>query len=330
MSAVLANFRNSLPFEQPRILDLRHFGSAAMRPLLEREARVWAETMSWDYSSSAEMILRYMDAKILPGLVAMENDRPAGYAFYVYEGSKGVVGDLFAATSGGEAQDEHVRVQLAELVIETLQNTPGVDRVEAQLLVHRSGQTAKPFLQAGFRRFTRLFMELKLGPAGKRRTLVFPQVELRPWTENDFQPAGQLITQAYAGHIDSEINDQYRSLGGAMRFLNNIVRFPGCGVFDAGSSLVAVSRETGQMIGLLLCSRVREDVGHVTQVCLAPDHRGRGLGEALMNACARELARRGFQSLSLTVTENNRQAVELYRKLGFETRKMFDAFVWQQ
>ena len=55
MSAVLANFRNSVPFEQPRILDLRHFGSAAMRPLLEREAAVWAETMSWDYSGSAEM-----------------------------------------------------------------------------------------------------------------------------------------------------------------------------------------------------------------------------------------------------------------------------------
>ena len=37
-----------------------------------------------------------------------------------------------------------------------------------------------------------------------------------------------------AGHIDASINDQYRSLHGSLRFLHNIVRFPGCGVFDAG------------------------------------------------------------------------------------------------
>ena len=69
-----------------------------------------------------------------------------------------------------------------------------------------------------------------------------------------------------------------------MRFLNNIVRFPGCGVFDADSSFVAVHQPTNSLIGLILCSRVRDDVGHVTQVCLLPEHRGEGIGESLMAA----------------------------------------------
>ena len=54
------------------ILDLRHFTSADLRPLLEHEARVWSRLLAWDYRSSADMILRYVDAKILPGYAAVD------------------------------------------------------------------------------------------------------------------------------------------------------------------------------------------------------------------------------------------------------------------
>ena len=65
------------------ILDLRHFGSAELRPLLEREAATWSQRMNWDYRSSAEMILRYLDSKILPGYAAMEDGRVVGYSFFI-------------------------------------------------------------------------------------------------------------------------------------------------------------------------------------------------------------------------------------------------------
>ena len=114
-----------------------------------------------------------------------------------------------------------------------------------------------------------------------------------------------------------------------MRFLNNIVRFPGCGVFDAEASFVAIHQPTDALIGLILCSRVRDDVGHVTQVCLLPEYHGEGIGEALMSATSDALRRRRFSLLTLTVTEANQRAVELYRKLGFEEKRVFDAFVWE-
>ena len=49
------------------ILDLRHFSAQHLRYLLENETALWGRTMSWDYKPSAEMILRYIDSKILPG-----------------------------------------------------------------------------------------------------------------------------------------------------------------------------------------------------------------------------------------------------------------------
>jgi ribosomal protein S18 acetylase RimI-like enzyme len=283
--------------------------------------------MAWDYRSSAEMILRYIDSKILPGYVAIENGRIAGYSFFVYEGNKGVIGDLFVSVQD-KTQARNLRSQLLTHVIETLQQTPGIHRVEAQLLVHLSGEVSEPFMREGFQSFPRLFMGLPLN--AKSYQVPLPNdVEIRRWAESDFQNAAHVITAAYMGHIDSEINDQYRTSGGSLRFLNNIVRFPGCGVFDTNSSLVAVKRSSGAMLGLLLCSRVREDVGHVTQVCVIPEYRGLRLGEALMAGCSRDLQRRNFSELTLTVTAANKRAVDLYKRLGFETRRVFDAFVWE-
>ena len=317
------------PATGAEILDLRHFSSADLRPLLEQEIEVWGETLAWDYRSSTEMILRYVDAKILPGYAALERGTIIGYSFFVYEGSKGVIGDLFVSPQRGDTRA--IEVSLMEHVIETLQQSPGVNRVEAQLLAHDTGAVTAPFVANAFHRHRRLFLCLDLAAHAQpapARTL--DHVAIRRWTEADYQPAAGIITAAYRAHIDSEINDQYRTSGGSLRFLNNIVRFPGCGVFDPEASFVAVHQPTNSLAGLILCSRVRDDVGHVTQVCLLPEHRGHGIGEALMSETCRGLRSRQFNLLTLTVTEANHRAVELYRKLGFDTRRVFDAFVWEQ
>ena len=318
--------RSEVPVE---ILDLRHFTSAEMRPLLELEAQAWGRLLAWDYRSSAEMILRYIDAKILPGYAAADSRGIRGYSFFVYEGAKGVIGDLFVANGGDPAATGGLEQRLLTHVIETLQRSPGVHRIESQLLVHGTGAVARPFQQAGFLRHPRLFMVLPLANGRAARPAPAANLEIRPWAEHDFQAAASVITAAYRGHIDSEINDQYRSLGGSLRFLNNIVRFPGCGFFDAESSFVALERVSRSTVGVLLCSRVRDDVGHVTQVCVVPELRGKGLGEALIASCVANLTNRGFSKLSLTVTEANTRAVKLYERLGFETKRVFDAFVWE-
>jgi ribosomal protein S18 acetylase RimI-like enzyme len=313
------------------ILDLRHFSSADLRPLLEGEAQVWSRLLSWDYRGSADMILRYVDAKILPGYAAIERGRIFGYSFFVYEGSKGVIGDLFVGgLNGAPAEGEHaIEVRLLTHVIETLQRSPGIHRVEAQLLVHKTGAVARPFLDQGFRRHPRLFMVLPLRSAAATAPNLPPDIEIRPWTEHDYQAAAAVITAAYRGHVDSEINDQYRTLSGSVRFLNNIVRFPGCGIFDAEASFAAIHRPTRSVVGVILCSRVKHDVGHVTQVCVVPELRGQGIGERLLAASTQGLRQRGFELLSLTVTQANERAVQLYERLGFSTARVFDAFVWE-
>ncbi len=104
---------------------------------------------------------------------------------------------------------------------------------------------------------------------------------LQAWQPEFYEGTAQLIHRCYANHMDAGINDQYRTLHGAQRFLHNIIRFPGCGVFHPENSWVlrdadAPAHGNGDRYAaaaieaVLLCSRVRADVDHITQICITP------------------------------------------------------------
>ncbi len=158
-------------------------------------------------------------------------------------------------------------------------------------------------------------------------TLAGQELTLRRWRNEDYEDAAGLIHGSYRGHVDARINDQYRSLHGSLRFLHNIVRFPGCGVFETQHSWVIADEAAHRLVAMILCSRVAPDVAHVTQLCVLPEARGRRLGRHLLEHCAAELTRAGYHAITLTVTESNIPAATLYGRLGFTLRHRFDSAV---
>jgi ribosomal protein S18 acetylase RimI-like enzyme len=312
---------------QLEILDLRHFSARQLRPLLETESRLWEQRLRWNYQSSTELLLQYLDSRILPGFVALDRGRICGFTFCVYEGQKAVVGDAFA-TANDPAQVLQITQSLLHQLLQLLQHSPGIQRVESQLLLYDAGSIDEPFRTAGFAMYPRLFMEYDLPPQTPTRISDLPpSIELRGWSSDYYQAAAELIHESYMGHIDARINDQYCSLHGSLRFLHNIVRFPGCGVFDPEASWVLRDQRNGALIGMLLCSRVAADVAHITQLCVATAYRRQRLGIALLEHCIHHLTRSRFAAITLTVTEANHQAVKLYQDSGFFIRHRFDAMV---
>lgn len=310
------------------VLDLRHFSARQLRPLLEREAEVWRDRLRWDYRSSTELLLQYLDSRILQGFVALDKGRVCGYTFCVFEGAKAVIGDAFAAGHTTKADADAARVLLMH-ILEMLRHMPGVERVESQLLLFNAGEFADLFAGPEYAVYPRLFLECELAAQARERESagVPAELELSPWADGDYRAAGELIYACYVGHSDGRINDQYRSLHGTLRFLHNIVRFPGCGFFEAGLSWMLRERRSGALVGMVLCSRVGAQVAHITQLCIAQAYRGRGLGRLLMGCCAQGLQRAGFAAITLTVTEGNSPAVHLYESFGFTLRHRFDAMV---
>jgi ribosomal protein S18 acetylase RimI-like enzyme len=313
------------------VLDLRHFAASALRDLLTEETEQWQRRLRWDYRASAHLLLDYLDSRILPGFVATEDGKATGYVFCVYEQHKAVIGDVFA-TANARERANRIESRLLEHTLELLQSTPGTGRIETQLLLHPKGQFRDVFTRNGFDCYPRVFMEghLRRDRAVDAPPQVPPSLRLRAWQESDFAAAGRLIALAYEGHLDSVINDQYRTTAGSLRFLHNIVRFPGCGQFDPTTSLVLAHRDSEELAGIVLCSRVNVDTGHVTQLCIEPRLRHTGLGRLLLTQCMQALSAQGLEYISLTVTEGNHEALSLYRRIGFRSRHSFDAMVWQR
>jgi ribosomal protein S18 acetylase RimI-like enzyme len=325
---------SSLPVaSQIEVLDLRHFSARQLRPLLEREAEVWRVRLRWDYKSSTELLLQYLESRILHGFVALDRGRVCGYTFCVYEGHKAVIGDAFAAGHRTMGDADTTRLLLTHM-LEMLRYSPAVDRVESQLLLFEAGEFADLFTGPEFTIHPRLFLEydlkkpMKNAPAGDEAAQQLPSdLELSRWAPLDYQAAAELVYACYVGHADAEINDQYRSLHGSLRFLHNIVRFPGCGLFEPNFSWMLRDKRSRALVGMVLSSRVAPEVAHITQICIAPAHRGRGLGRILLEQNADSLQRAGLEAATLTVTEGNEKAVKLYKRFGFTLRHRFDAMV---
>lgn len=326
------------------ILDLRHFAAPVLRPVLEAEGELWSKRLHWDYRTSARLLMQYLDNHLLPGYAALESGQVTGYAFCVYEETKAVIGDVFALpgrnpeaeTLSADADNpagpaREIEETLLRHLFETLLNSPHVDRIESQLLLHPSGTHAKIFREAGFEIYRRYFMAQQLEGRFTRPRVDLPaELELRTWRDEDMSAAARLISAAYSGHPDSLINDQYRSVHGSMRFLHNIVRYAGCGVFAPQVSHVVVERSSRELAALVLGSRVSPQSGHITQLCVHPEFRRHGLARMMLSVAGSHFMRQGVSEISLTVTEANSGAIALYESESYDCIHMFDAAVFQR
>ncbi len=302
------------------IIDLRHFRSRQLDPLWNEQAREWRRELRWDYASTLTLVRQYVESRLLSGYVLTGSGRePLGYGFFIYDSGKGVIGDLYIRP---EMRTEARAHRLLEAILETLQSTPGLRRIEAQIMPYRPDELGTVFRAAGFTAHLRKFMYQPL-PAGPDDS---PAQELIPWSGEAMEAAAQLIVEAYTGSVDAMINDHYRTRAGALRFLHNLVRFPGCGFFDAGASWMEMGSE--RLHGLILCSRIMPDVTHITQLCVWPGAQRQGLGRRLLLQARTALRSSGCQAWSLTVSAENSAALRLYESFGFATLREFDAYVW--
>ncbi|MCX6625306.1 MAG: GNAT family N-acetyltransferase, partial [Acidobacteria bacterium] len=205
---------------------------------------------------------------------------------------------------------------------------PYLRRVESQLMMLRPPLERTLPLARYARIYQRNFMVANLGAAdqlaqGRAQAVAF----LDNWSERRQEEAAQVIGRAYVGHVDSDINDQYRSVSGAGRFLTNIVQYPGCGAFFSPASFLAYRRKDGKLCGICLASIVAPRSGHITQICVDAELHGSGIGYELMRRSLQALQSHGCRETSLTVTSSNEQAIQLYERMGFTTRRQFGAYV---
>ena len=318
------------------IVDLRKVSARELEPVLADEVREWRSLLDWDFEPSADLVRQYAGTRSLDGAALMVDGEVAGYGYAVLEEPRGIIGDVYVRPHLRNAVSE---AELFRSLLDALIATPRITRMESQLML-ASPASAAAIARAGnaSRNAVRLFeRRLMSRPsdfgadngAETGAADVGSRFRFEPWEGHFMHVAGAIIAGAYRGETDSEINAQYRSPAGARRFLTNIVDFPGCGTFEHPASFVAFDRGTGQAAGMVLASFVAGHTGHVAQLCVMPEARGAGLGQALLRMCTDALYRRDARRVSLTVTASNTAAVSLYEKFGFRSVRTFFAYIWE-
>jgi ribosomal protein S18 acetylase RimI-like enzyme len=306
------------------VVDLRKVSVADLAPLLEEETAAWRAALDWDFEPSAELVRRFVGMQALNGFALVDGARTIGYSYYIREDKKGLIGDLYVRARERSPEREKA---LIEATVEALWRSPGVRRVEAQLLMLGSPLSHKLPFASYSHAYPRRFLEASAKQASRLSEHELEGIEITPWTEARQDESARLVAAAYRGHVDSDINDQYRSPSGARRFLSNIVQYPGCGTFFPPASFAA-SAAKGVLCGISLASLVAHDTGHITQICVAPLWRRKGVGYELLRRSMRALAAHGCRRIGLTVTSTNKGAIRLYEQMGFVDRRDFAAYVW--
>jgi ribosomal protein S18 acetylase RimI-like enzyme len=317
---------------EPELCDLRTLRASGLDALLAEESVFWQEALSWDFENSASLVRKFVEIRALNGYALVFDGQVVGYAYFVLEDHKGLIGDLYvrkefrrpSASGTGE-------LRLLQAVLEELRRSTQVRRIESQLMTFAGPIPEEgTFLAEHLRTFPRDFLSVRMpmeNPLKPRP--VSPRICILPWQEHYQEGAAHLIAATYKGHVDSEINDQYRSNVGARKFLFNIIQYPGCGNFLQAASLVALDSEKGTLAGICLASLVGQESGHITQICVAKDWQGCGVGYELLRQSLDLLRQRAVKKVSLTVTSENTQALALYESMGFRRTRHFAAYVWE-
>jgi ribosomal protein S18 acetylase RimI-like enzyme len=308
------------------VVDLRDLNEEHLEPLLREETEAWRAGLDWDFHPSADLVRRFVHLRALNGFALVSRGSVTGYSYFLAEEGKGLIGDFYVRAAERTIGTEN---RLLDAVLDGMWRIPGMRRIETQLMMLGSPLDRPMPYARWFRFYPRRFLEVSLPLAPPLPEREHAGVNFSPWSENRQDDAARLVASAYRGHIDSQINDQYRSPAGARRFLINIVQYPGCGSFFSGASFIAWDRVSHTICGVSLASLVAAETGHITQICVAPSHQGRGIGRELLRRSLTVLAARGCRSAGLTVTAANESAIRLYGKVGFRKRRDFAAYVWE-
>ena len=310
-----------------RLVDLGQLRGPDLEPVLEAQRAHWRKRLAWDNREATDAIRRLLNQRCLAGLAVLVGDCPVGYSYFMLQGSRAVVGEVFLLPA---QRAPYLERMLLEMTVIMASRDSAVKRVEGQLASLAAFPDVQIVVPGELQVYPRQLMIRDSCEALPAQGPVDPGMRFLPWTDSQLEPASELIAEAYAEHVDAKITEDYRSVSGAKRFLQQTINRGSSGRFLTGAGFVARQASSPRLRGICLGSMVGARVGHITQLCVAPEWRGFGVGSELLRRAVDGFRRAGCDAVSLTVTASNKGAVEIYERAGFRALASFPAFVWQR
>lgn len=139
----------------------------------------------------------------------------------------------------------------------------------------------------------------------------FELVQVDP---KDKKALGFLCYLTFKNSLEYDIIPYYQNIDYAQALIKNILN-NSMGVFLQDASFTV--KKDGIPIGLILASKLKDKRILLLVFGVFESLRGKGHGQSLLSSYVRTVKERGYEAITLTVTEENTAAVSLYTAAGF-------------
>lgn len=272
--------------------------------------------------SSEDMVLEALAGALATrqaqALVALTQGRPLGVLVLGRHGEEGRIHFLHALRDAPEVLEA-----LLARAEETLRSA-GSRRLSATLAVHAGDALEGVLARQGYHSFLRARMRLDLA-ALQAQPLPPAGYALSPWQDQRLEEAATLTEESHRGTDDAALYPEFSGPTGAQSMLERIVAGE-FGPFDAALAPMALAGDALAAFCLSVWHTAFPDQGFILDLAVAPAHRRRGLGRALVVATAQAFRQAGATALGLAVTLSNEPALRLYQGLGFQFEQRFGLF----
>jgi ribosomal protein S18 acetylase RimI-like enzyme len=266
--------------------------------------------LAWDASNSWREIEQARTTWGLPGRIAVDHKRTVrGWSYYMPDGETLHIGGIAADTKPATEA-------LLDACLEMAAVPPRPARVSCFVPDRADGFEAA-LVERGFACEHYYYLARTLTSSAEPRNASAAE----GWRDGDLLDAAELLRTAYGEH------GRHFAPRGTLteweHYTRGLVERPGCG--DLEPTLTRVVRENGNMIALVLTTRVAPGTIHLAQVAVHPGRRREGFARTLVDEACRLAQPRAARRATLLVGEKNTAARKLYSSMGFEPRATFIA-----
>src|SRR4030095_3796540 len=128
---------------------------AGLETLFDEECAEWLDVLKRDYKGASMLIRDVARQHQLAGFVAMCGDAVIGFAYYVIEGSRCSIGDIYVSKPWrGIGLDR----EMAVAILDKLDHLRRLRRIESQYVGAGNDEADALFRERGFERLERSYM----------------------------------------------------------------------------------------------------------------------------------------------------------------------------
>jgi ribosomal protein S18 acetylase RimI-like enzyme len=169
--------------------------------------------------------------------------------------------------------------------------------------------------------FKRYKMELDLAQTPVPPAVLPEGYHWGEWDEEDVERHALVKHRSFRDEVDAEVFSSLGDYFGCLRLMRDISQQEG--FLGPATWLIVHRGDDGLPADCATIQGVTqsEQIGSIQNIGVVPEHRGLGLGRALIIKSLEGFTLARLKRVVLEVTAMNRPAVELYRSLGFRVTK---------